>query len=76
MVGSGRHGLRQKQIVSAAEGREPWSWRKVRKSGENSDIHKENTSPKPLAGKMRGIEFHEFLQSARLKHWNLTCWQA
>lgn len=29
--------------------------------------HKDNISPKPLAGKTRGADFHEFLQQAGLK---------
>ena len=28
--------------------------------------HKENTSPKTMTGKMRGVDFHEFLQPAGL----------
>ena len=37
-----------------------------RKRGGQKGIHKD-TSPKPLAGKMRGDDFLEFLQSMELK---------
>lgn len=33
-------------------------------------LHKKNTSPKPLAGKMRTHDFHEYFQAVTLKHWN------
>ena len=52
----GRNG--EKWIAVAAEGREPWSWREVRKRERGREVHrgshKENTSPEPLVGKMRG----------------------
>jgi len=38
-----------------------------RKKGAQRETHKENTSPKPLAGKMRGVDFCEFLQPTGLK---------
>lgn len=41
------------------EGKEPWWQRKERK--EHNRMHK-NISPEPLAGEMRGDNFHEFLQ--------------
>ena len=53
--------------MGAAKGREPWSWRKAEKRGTHRDVHKKNTSTKPLAGKIRGDDFHEFLQPAGLK---------
>lgn len=37
--------------------------RKVRESGTHKDSCKKNISPKPLAGKMKGAEFHEFATS-------------
>ena len=58
--------------MGAAEGRECWSWRKVRESGVHRDMHEENTSPMPLAGKMRRAEFHDFFQLVRLKDWSLN----
>ena len=33
-----------------------------RESGVHRDMHKENKSPKLLAGITRGADFHEFLQ--------------
>ena len=38
-----------------------------RKRGAHRGTHKQNISPKPFAWKMRGAEFHEFLQPAELK---------
>lgn len=32
--------------------------------------HKQNTSVKPLAGKIRGADFHEYLQTVGLEDWN------
>ena len=37
------------------------------KRGEFRNTHKENTAPKPLPGKMRGADFHEFLAQQGLK---------
>lgn len=54
-------------IIGTAEGRETWSWRKVRQSGAHRYKHKKNSSPKPLCGKMREAEFQEFLQPVGLK---------
>ena len=65
-----RNGLGEKWITDAAGGREPSLWRKVRWTGANSGKQKENTSPKPLAGKMREAEFHEFLQPVGIKDWH------
>lgn len=45
-----RCGFGEKQIVGAAEGRELWSWRKVRESGIHREMHKDNTFPKLLVG--------------------------
>lgn len=33
------------------------------KSAAHEDMHQEDTSLKPLAGKMSGADFHEFLQT-------------
>lgn len=41
-----------------------------RESGVHREMHKENTSPKPVAGKMRGADFCEFLQPLELKDWS------
>lgn len=38
-----------------------------RKGGTYSGTHKDNTSLKPLAGKMRRADVHEFLQPAGLE---------
>lgn len=38
-------------------------------------MHKENISPKPLAGKTRGVDFHELLQQIGLKDWSLKSHQ-
>ena len=51
------HSLGEKGLSGAVEGREHWSQRKVRESGVHRGMYKENTSPKPLAGKMRGADF-------------------
>ena len=40
-----------------------------RKSGMYRGMLKENTSSKPLAGKMGGADFCEFLQPAGQKNW-------
>lgn len=54
----------------AMDGRDPWSWRRVRDRGAHRRMHKENISPKSLAENMRGVEFHKFLQSVGLKDWS------
>lgn len=54
------HGFGEKQIIHVAEGRVLWSQRKVRESGTHSDMHKEDTTLKPWARKIRGADFHEF----------------
>ena len=41
--------------------------RKVRERGAHSGIDKKNVSPKALAGKIKGADFHELLQSWGLK---------
>lgn len=33
-------------------------------------IHKDNTSPKPMTGKMRGANSFDFLRPAGVKDWN------
>ena len=40
--------------------------RSEREREAHRGLHKENTSPKPLAGKMSGADFRDFLQPARL----------
>ena len=57
----------EKRIQGAAEGREPSSWRKARERKAHRETHKEKVSPKTLAGKTRGAEFHEFLHPMGLK---------
>ena len=51
--------------------RELWSQRRARERGRergaHKGTHKLNTFPKPLAWKMRGAEFCEFLPTAGLK---------
>lgn len=47
----------EERIVDVEVKREPWLCTRVRDSRSHKDIHKENTSPKPLFGKMRGAEF-------------------
>lgn len=54
----------------AVDGRHPWSQRRVRDRRAHRRMHKENISPKPLAGKTRVAEFHEFLQPEGIKAWN------
>lgn len=44
------------------EGREPQSQRSAEK-GAHKEMNKENVSPKTLTWKMKGVEFHELLQS-------------
>lgn len=56
-------------------GREPWSQRKVTVSGACRDMHKENISPKLLAGKMRKAGFGGFLQLVGLKDLSFRGWQ-
>lgn len=43
---------------------------KGEKEWSTQDMHKENTSPKPLAGRKKGADFHEFLQLEVLKDWS------
>ena len=38
--------------------------------GHTQGSHKENTSPKPLTGLMKGVDFYEFLQLVRFKDWS------
>lgn len=40
---------------------------KRREREEHREIHKENISPRPLAWKMRGVDFHEYLKPVALK---------
>lgn len=49
--------------MGAPEGREPSLW-------VHRDTHK-NTSKKPLTGKSKGVNFHDFLQPAGFKDWSL-----
>ena len=61
-----RYDLRKKWITGAAEGRR----RERERHGSSQEIHKENTSPKPLTGKVRWIDFHEFSQPMRPEDWS------
>lgn len=54
-------------MVSAAEGREPWSQRREKESGAHRGSHKENTFPMPVVGKSRGADFPEFCNQQGLK---------
>lgn len=56
------HGLKEKGIKAAAEGRGLWHWRRTRQREEHTGTHKENISPKSLAWKTRRTQFCEFLQ--------------
>lgn len=56
-------------MTGAVEGKEPWSWRKVREGRTHRNMHK-NTSPKPLAGGVKGAEFCECFQPTGLKDWS------
>lgn len=38
---------------------------------EHRRLHKESTSPKALAWKMKEVDFHKFLQPVGLKDWSL-----
>ena len=60
-------GLEEKEITGGTDRREPQLQRRVRKKGTHMGMHKKIISPKPLAWKMRGAEFYEFLKSAGLK---------
>ena len=63
-----RHGLGEKQIKDAMEEREPWFWRRVRQRERSTQGNaQEEYLPKIIAWKMRGAEFHEFLQLVELK---------
>lgn len=44
--------------------------------GTHRGTHKENTCTKPLAGKMRVSDFHEFLKPKRLEEWGFKGWWA
>lgn len=46
-----------------------------RESGVPREMNKENTSPKPVAGKMRRADFCECLQPVGLKDWSCRGWQ-
>lgn len=50
----------EERIVDVEVKREPWLYTSMRESRAHKDIHKENTSPKPLFGKMREAEFMSF----------------
>lgn len=59
---------RRNRLQMQQQGREPWSWRKMRASGAHIGICKRRTiTPKLLTGKMRGADFPELLQPAELK---------
>lgn len=62
--------------MGAAEGRGPWLRKQARQSGAHRDMHKGNTSSKPLAGETRGADFHEFSQLVGLKNWSFRGPQA
>lgn len=62
-----RLGLGKKWMTGRVEGRKPWSQRNVREREAYSGTHKDNTSPKPLPGKTRGADFHEFCKEQGLK---------
>lgn len=62
-------GLGEKGLSTAGEGRELWSQRKVRERGVHKGMHKENTSPKLLAGKKREAVY-VFLQSVGHEDWH------
>lgn len=47
--------------MSAVEGAITWLWTKVGESEVQRDTHKDNTSPKPMTGKMSGANFFDFL---------------
>ena len=47
-------------------GREPWSQRKVREE-HTVEITRRTLPSKPLTRKIKGTDFHEFLQPVRLK---------
>lgn len=63
-------GFGEKCIMGAAAVRESWWQRKARESRAHRDMHKMNTAPKPLYGKTKGDDFHEFLQAEGFKDWS------
>ena len=63
-----RLSLGEKWIASAVEVGEPWSQKKTRESGAQRGTHKENVSPKPLAGEVRGADFLVFATNGGSKN--------
>lgn len=68
--------MKKKWAMGASEKRKPVTERNERKKERQTDRedctgkwHKENTSSKPLAVKMRGTNFYEFLQLKEIKNW-------
>ena len=53
------HEVGEKGIMSAVEGREPWSQRRVTQKEVHRGTYKENISSKPVAWKTRGAAFRE-----------------
>ena len=51
-------------------GRESMSWRSTRKRLAHKGAHRENECSQQLAWKVKGAEFHEFLQPVHLKAWS------
>lgn len=53
-----RYGLEEKLTVGAAEGRKPWSWRKVSEREELTEEHTMRTLPQShCPGKQKGLIF-------------------
>ena len=62
----------EKQFAGALGGRgEELGHRKRQERVEHIGIYTRRTlPPDPLMGKMRGVDFHEFLQLVGLEHWS------
>lgn len=64
-----RQDLGEKQMAGAVEGKEPWSWRKLKEW--NAQIYAQEHFSKATSERMSGTEFCECFQPAGLKDWSL-----
>ena len=70
-----RHGLGEKLIIGATEGRELWLQRRARERGAQGKAQGEHF-PKTIALENRGAKFHELLQPVGLNAWSFKGQQA
>ena len=56
-------------VETCGRGRELWLWRRMKDRRAHKVTHKKGVSPKPLAWKVKGPEFHKCSQPTELKTW-------